>query len=136
VNALLGGSRRQGASHLRGLSTAVMSPNTTSIFPERINFFSKMESAAPIHPTAPLVPRSGHLSYYIALACILLAYYIFRVSRHPLHPNIPFYKASKTKWIFDAETLVRDSYNKVCRFATAQTQARLDLVQNPLTPTD
>lgn len=57
-------------------------------------------------------PFASRLSYYIALACILLTVYLVRGHRKE-KLNLPFYKAAKSKWIFCAEDLVRDSYNKV-----------------------
>ncbi len=89
-------------------------PNTTSILSGSYNIFSKMDSALDLHPAAHMVVQSGHLSYYIAIACVLLAVFLAQSTKQSkMIADIPFYKAAKTKWIFDAETLVRDSYNKV-----------------------
>ncbi len=87
--------------------------NNTSILFGRYNIFSKMDSAVDIHPTAYTVVRSSYLSYYVAIVVALLVAYLFKFTRQQKHLDMPFYKAAKTKWIFDAETLVRDSYNKV-----------------------
>ena len=74
-----------------------------------------MDSPIEFVPPTALVIRGQHLSYYVALGAILLAAYIFQSlqSSKSKHVEVPFYKASKMKWMFDAETLVRDSYNKV-----------------------
>lgn len=52
-----------------------------------------------------------HMTYYIAIAAVLLVAFLLRPSREPV-VSAPFYKASKLKWMFSAETLVRDSYGK------------------------
>lgn len=54
------------------------------------------------------------LSYYIALACILLGAYFFKSHREAKrkHVDAPYFKASLWKWIFDAETQIINSYNK------------------------
>lgn len=61
----------------------------------------------------PLVVRSGHLSYWLALACGLLLIWAYRSSQTTDGVDVPFYKAGRIKWMTDAETLIRDSYNKV-----------------------
>ncbi|EFX01165.1 cytochrome p450 monooxygenase [Grosmannia clavigera kw1407] len=88
----------------------------TSFFLQKYNIFSKIDScldrsiavraiiATPTWPT-------GRLSCYVAAACVLLAVYIIRPAEQQ-KPNFPFYKAAKAKWIFDAEILIRHSYNK------------------------
>ncbi len=82
------------------------------------NIFSRTDSQYTSPVGGPRVATStatfgSHLSYYVALACVLLVVYVLR-GRRKSQLNLPFYKAAKTKWIFDAERLVRDSYNKVC----------------------
>lgn len=53
-------------------------------------------------------------SYYVAVAAALIVAWLIQPrKRHSALP-VPLYKASKTKWIFSAETLVKDSYRKVC----------------------
>ncbi len=88
--------------------------STTSILFGRYNIFGKMDQAADLRPAAHLATQGRHLNYYVAIACVLLVGYLFRSSKQK-RLDLPFYKAAKTKWIFDAETLIRDSYNKVCR---------------------
>ncbi|OAA56972.1 cytochrome p450 monooxygenase [Niveomyces insectorum RCEF 264] len=77
--------------------------------------FSKTDSLLDISPAAARVAAASarypnNLKYYIAIACFLLTACLFRAQRQK-QLNLPFYKAAKTKWIFDAERLVRDSYN-------------------------
>ncbi|KAF7554485.1 hypothetical protein G7046_g6810 [Stylonectria norvegica] len=54
-------------------------------------------------------------SYYAAILLVLLAVWVLQSSlfrKQTSKLDIPFYKASKTKWIFDAESLIKDSYEK------------------------
>src|SRR3569833_466261 len=88
--------------------------NHTSILLGRYNIFtSKVDSAMDLQPTAGGVVRSAHLSYCIAIACVLLAIFMFKPGKQDKLLDIPFYKTAKTKWYFDAETAVRESYKKV-----------------------
>ncbi|ORY71919.1 cytochrome P450 [Pseudomassariella vexata] len=50
-------------------------------------------------------------SYYVAIAVVLLLAFILQPSKQS-HVSAPFYKASKTKWMFSADTLVKESYDK------------------------
>lgn len=59
-----------------------------------------------------VVPGGKHISYYVAISAMLIVAWLFQ-SRKQRVSAIPFYKAAKTKWMFDAETLIRDSYGKV-----------------------
>ncbi|KAK7910895.1 hypothetical protein PG985_013376 [Apiospora marii] len=56
-------------------------------------------------------PASSRLSYYLALLVALLVAYLMRPTTK-LSVSAPFYKASRMKWMFSADTLVRDSYGK------------------------
>ncbi|KAF4982027.1 hypothetical protein FZEAL_2277 [Fusarium zealandicum] len=51
-------------------------------------------------------------SYYITIAIVLLTVWLVRSRKQTSKLEVPFYKASKTKWIFDAENLIKDSYTK------------------------
>jgi len=86
--------------------------NTTSILLGGFDFLTKIESMVDIRPASPAVGTRSHLRYYLAACCVLLALFLFRSKKSKMHPDIPFYKASKAKWIFDAETLVRKSYGQ------------------------
>lgn len=74
-----------------------------------------MESSVDFISSTPVVVRSQHLSYYVAIGTILLVAWLFQSSQTHKTKGVkaPFYKASILKWYFDAETLVRDSYTKV-----------------------
>jgi hypothetical protein len=89
--------------------------NATSILFGRYSIFSRADSTIEIEPVLDAVARRGHLSSYIAIGCVLLVACLFRSNKQKKaqHVDVPFYNAAKTKWFFDAETLVRDSYNKV-----------------------
>ena len=60
----------------------------------------------------PQEPVGSRLSYYLALLVALLVAYLMRPTTK-LSVSAPFYKASRMKWMFSADTLVRDSYGKV-----------------------
>ncbi|EPE09695.1 ent-kaurene oxidase [Ophiostoma piceae UAMH 11346] len=81
---------------------------------ERYNIFSRSDSIPYISAAAsagPMpVPFGSHLRYYVAVACILLAVHML-CGRKKDKLDLPFFKAGKTKWIFNAERLVRESYN-------------------------
>ncbi len=93
------------------LPVAAMSTNST--FSLRRYSLFRRDSPIELTPPAPLIVQSIHANYYIAAACVLLFTLVLRAGRRKDGVNAPFYKASKMKWIFDAETLIRDSYNKV-----------------------
>lgn len=67
---------------------------------------------------APVVVRAQHLSYYVTFGVIVLAAWVFQSLQssksNTCKVKAPFYKASIIKWYFSAESLVRDSYWKVC----------------------
>ena len=87
--------------------------NTTSILAGGLDFLTtKIESMVDMRPAGPTVEAASNLRYYLAIFCVLLVVYLFRSKKSQMHPDIPFYRASKAKWIFDAETLVRDSYGQ------------------------
>lgn len=97
-------------------------PNYTatsaSVFLQKYRIFSKTDSFLDVSTavravTTTPVWSTGHFACCIAAACVLLAAYVFRTAQQK-KSDFPFYEAAKTKWIFDAETLVRHSYNKVC----------------------
>ncbi|ERT02313.1 cytochrome P450 [Sporothrix schenckii 1099-18] len=100
------------------------SSTAAAVLRSTYNIFNKADSLLDIAPAARMAaasvsksvsassdPFASRLSYYIGLACVLLTVYLVHGHRKP-KLNLPFYKAAKTKWIFSAEDLVRDSYNK------------------------
>ncbi|PFH61297.1 hypothetical protein XA68_17714 [Ophiocordyceps unilateralis] len=68
---------------------------------------SALETRGPSHP-----PVDSRLNYYLAVAAILLVAWLAQVRKRQCDISVPLYKASKTKWIFAAETLIKDSYLK------------------------
>lgn len=60
-----------------------------------------------------VVSGGKRASYYVAVAFILFAAWLIQSRKQSAKIEVPLYKASKTKWIFDAETLIKDSYGKV-----------------------
>ncbi len=91
-------------------SSLTMAPNSSFPF-GGYSLFGK-DSPIDITASSPL-SRPSHLSYYVAVACVLFVTFLLRAGKRKEGVDAPFYKASKMKWMFDAETLVRDSYNKV-----------------------
>lgn len=60
-----------------------------------------------------LIVGGRNLTYYVALGGLLFLAWAWRNSRPALVVDAPFYRASKLKWMFDAESLILDSYSKV-----------------------
>ncbi|KAI1391380.1 ent-kaurene oxidase [Hypoxylon trugodes] len=52
------------------------------------------------------------LSYYIAISAVLLCIWLFQPAKQKCGVSAPFYKASRLKWMFSADALVKDSYSK------------------------
>ena len=94
------------------LPLVIMMPINTTLSFVGYKIFSK-DSALDLTPSVPFVVRSTHLTYYVVAVCVLLFTFVLRTSRRKDGVNAPFYKASKMKWMFDAESLIRDSYVKV-----------------------
>lgn len=89
-----------------------MSANTTFLLGGYSIF--RQDSAVNPQPESQVLPgNSSHASYYLAIFCVLSLVYVLSPFSRSNDLDIPFYKAGKTKWIYDAENLVRDSYNKV-----------------------
>ncbi|CAM1510239.1 Fc.00g005740.m01.CDS01 [Cosmosporella sp. VM-42] len=77
------------------------------------NSSTSLPSAMNIDLPLPHVVSGGkRLSYYVAIALVLLAAWLMQSRKQTSKLEVPFYKASKTKWIFDAESLIKDSYSK------------------------
>ncbi len=57
------------------------------------------------------------LGYYVAIGAVLFAVWLLQSwqTRKRKQVDVPVYKAAKMKWMFDAETLILDSYGKVRR---------------------
>lgn len=72
--------------------------------------FGKMGSAVDLN--TPHVVTASHWAYYLAAGVVLLVIYLLRSEKEPL-VDVPYYKAGKTQWMFNADHLVRDSYSKV-----------------------
>ncbi|TFB00160.1 Ent-kaurene oxidase [Trichoderma ghanense] len=58
---------------------------------------------------ASWTPRA---TYYVATLAVLLVAWLLRPKPQPCKLGVPFYGASKLKWIFDAESQIVASYNK------------------------
>lgn len=67
-----------------------------------------------IDASSTSVLAGKRLSIYIAVGAVLLIAWLLQPSKPHSSIEAPFYKASKSKWIFDAESLIKDSYRKVC----------------------
>ncbi|KAI0007725.1 ent-kaurene oxidase [Xylariaceae sp. FL0662B] len=58
------------------------------------------------------VLASSRISYYVAIGVVLVCLWFFQPNNQKCGVAVPFYKASRLKWVFSADTLVRDSYFK------------------------
>ncbi|RDA88937.1 hypothetical protein CP532_0670 [Ophiocordyceps camponoti-leonardi (nom. inval.)] len=57
-------------------------------------------------------PAGSRWSFYVVIGAILLVAWLTQSWNRPCVITVPLYKASKTRWIFSAETLIKDSYRK------------------------
>lgn len=80
---------------------------------------SNMSSTVELPSAKVLIGQN--LTYYVAIATTLLLAYLLQ-PRKCASVSAPFYKASRMKWIFSADTLVRDSYDKVSTPSPTQDQ--------------
>lgn len=91
---------------------------TSSTNSSTLGRYLKMDGSSAIDfvQAAPVVMRSQHLNYYLTIGVVLLVAWFFQSvqTSKASRVNVPFYKASIIKWYFGAESLVRDSYTKVC----------------------
>jgi len=58
------------------------------------------------------VVHTRHIGYYAAVGAVLFVVWLLQ-PRKQKTVDVPFYSASRTGWIFDAENLILDSYKKV-----------------------
>ncbi|KAI1806390.1 ent-kaurene oxidase [Daldinia bambusicola] len=54
----------------------------------------------------------SRLSYYVAIGAVLFCIWLFQSDKQKCSVSAPFYKVSRFKWMFSADTLIRDSYFK------------------------
>ncbi|KAI0024517.1 ent-kaurene oxidase [Xylariomycetidae sp. FL0641] len=58
------------------------------------------------------MPGNGRASYYVAIAVVLFCIWLFQPAKHKSCVSAPLYKASRMKWMFNADALIKDSYSK------------------------
>src|SRR5687768_13039674 len=58
-----------------------------------------------------ILTTRSRATYYFTVAAILFVAFLLRTNNRG-KIDAPFYKASLTKWLFDAENLIKDSYAK------------------------
>ncbi|KAK0392115.1 hypothetical protein NLU13_1613 [Sarocladium strictum] len=58
-----------------------------------------------------ILTSRSRATYYFTITAVLFVVWLLRTNNRG-KIDAPFYKASLTKWLFDAETLIRDSYVK------------------------
>ncbi|KAI0420238.1 cytochrome P450 [Xylaria grammica] len=58
------------------------------------------------------IPTSNRFIYYAAISAIAIGVWLFHLPKRDPHVTVPFYAVSRIKWMFSADTLVRDSYRK------------------------
>ncbi|KAI1205902.1 ent-kaurene oxidase [Annulohypoxylon truncatum] len=80
---------------------------------------SIIENASPLTnftTVADVLPSNvlsgSRLSYYVAISAVLLCVWLFQPAKQKCGVSAPFYKASRLKWMFSADTLIKDSYSK------------------------
>lgn len=56
----------------------------------------------------------SRLSYYVAIVTVLFCIWLWQPNKQKCVVSAPLYKASRLKWMFNADALVKDSYRKVC----------------------
>ncbi|KAK8067076.1 hypothetical protein PG997_013823 [Apiospora hydei] len=78
---------------------------------EEMRMSSNVTGSEALLQSQPQEPVGRRLSYYLALLVALLVAYFMR-PKTQRSVSAPFYKASRMKWMFSADTLVRDSYGK------------------------
>ncbi|KAI1659919.1 ent-kaurene oxidase [Daldinia decipiens] len=54
----------------------------------------------------------SRLSYYVAISAVLFCIWLFQSGKQKCSVSAPFYQASRLKWMFNADTLIKDSYSK------------------------
>jgi hypothetical protein len=59
-----------------------------------------------------LILEGKRTGYYITFTLFILTLWLILPKKQRSQLEVPFYKASKKNWIFDAETLIKDSYTK------------------------
>ncbi|PKS11658.1 hypothetical protein jhhlp_001809 [Lomentospora prolificans] len=59
-----------------------------------------------------VVVGGKNITYYLAIGAVLLLAWLVKQRTSQFTVEAPFYKASRLKWTFSAETLVLDSYKK------------------------
>ncbi|KAL6788456.1 cytochrome P450 [Trichoderma sp. SZMC 28012] len=65
-----------------------------------------------VEATSLFTSWTPRTSYYAAVLVMLLAAWLLRPKSHCSKLSVPFYGASKLKWIFDAESQIVASYSK------------------------
>ncbi|KPM43563.1 hypothetical protein AK830_g2998 [Neonectria ditissima] len=94
--------------------------NSSTLFPSAIN----------VDVQLPHVASGGkRASYYAAVALVLFVAWLMRSRTHIAKIEVPLYSASKSKWIFEAETLIKDSYAKASLLRTSLLRNSLTVVQ-------
>ncbi|KAI2608659.1 ent-kaurene oxidase [Hypoxylon fragiforme] len=54
----------------------------------------------------------SRLSYYVAIVTVLFCIWLWQPNKQKCVVSAPLYKASRLKWMFNADALVKDSYRK------------------------
>ncbi|KAI1332107.1 cytochrome P450 [Xylariaceae sp. FL0255] len=58
------------------------------------------------------ISNPHHTSYYVTIIAILFCAWFFKPNTKRTRISAPFYKASRIKWMFNADSLIKDSYSK------------------------
>ncbi|CAJ2508095.1 Uu.00g092810.m01.CDS01 [Anthostomella pinea] len=54
----------------------------------------------------------NHSGYYVAIGMVLVCIWLFQPSKPKCNVSAPLYKSSRMKWMFNADSLIRDSYTQ------------------------
>ncbi|KAI0434628.1 cytochrome P450 [Xylaria sp. FL1042] len=58
------------------------------------------------------ISTNGRFIYYAAITAIALCVWLFGSPKREAHVSAPFYGVSRIKWMFSADSLIKDSYGK------------------------
>ncbi|KAI1347937.1 cytochrome P450 [Xylaria sp. FL0043] len=67
------------------------------------------------------ISANGRLIYYVAITATALCVWFFGSQKREPHVSAPFYGVSRIKWMFNADSLIKDSY---CKFRDSVYQIR------------
>lgn len=85
-----------------------------------------------VEATSLFTSWTPRTSYYVAVLVMLLVAWFLKPKSQCSKLSVPFYGASKLKWIFDAESQIVASYSKVRLRTFLSTRGLDDLLAHPV----